>query len=640
MLRANAVLCAIFLTLLALQSSAEIATPPNYPISSPSPEIQNEEMIWVDPTDSTLLIADWRDFRLGYRRLGIGRSTDGGNTWVDSLVSVMLYQRQSDPTMDVDRHGNFYLSMLDYQASGVDDRSAISFLRTTDKGVSWSQPVAIEGPPYVYFEDKQFMTIDRTGGTYDGNLYVGWARFPNDDSPNIIMFARSTDFDQGFETPIAIGPPWDTCGSTIWGGQFTQPIVGSDGSVYVFWVGTGVDSLCNFYYTIYMVKSTDGGQTFTEKRAIQRTAGNYNLIDGAIDVYNAPICAADINGGSYDGNIYVSYANMDITNTDYYDFNIEFIRSTDGGETWSEPYYINDDFTGPGAMFDQFHPWLFCNQDGVLIIIFYDQRTDPVSHYFFDVFAAYSFNGGQSFTRNHRISDTSVVPGYLKTDYNNPVAMSIRGGPKNGLVPSKAGRIAEYIGVTAFHDHVNAVWTDTRRFSQDVFGANWIIPVLAPHLIYPVNGDSVSDYTEFDWDISWKMDDDLYRIEISKDEFFNSIVFSQTLDSAGYGITPDFLAYGPHYWRVIAFKISTGDSSDYSETGEFFITSFICADVNADGSTDMLDILGLISYLYKSGSAPYPLQSGNVNNDGKIDMLDILYLIDYLYKGGPEPTCP
>jgi hypothetical protein len=632
----------LILTLPSGLALADYPTPLNYQISSPSTYLQNEEMIWVCPTDSNIVIADWRDFRLGYRQIGLGRSTDGGNTWDDSLVNVYYYDRQSDPTMDVDRLGNFYLSMLDYQAL-VGNRSALTFLRSTDKGVSWPTMVKIEHPTQIYFEDKQFTAIDRTGGTYDGNIYVVWARFPNDDSPNIIMFSRSTDFDLGFEEPFAIAPPYydTTCGWDIWGGQFAFPLVGSDGTVYAFWNRTHVDSLCNGYASIQMVVSEDGGQTFTDPELVRITYGQYGQVDGPVDVYNSPMCAADITGGPFDGNIYISYANMDITNTLYYDYNIEFIKSGDKGQTWTEPIYVNDDYVGPDAMFDQFHPWLFCNEDGVLIIIFYDQRTDPAFHYSFDAFVAYSFDGGETFTTNHRISDTSIFPAYLgkaESDMFLGSTPTYSAGKRNPEV--KAGRIAEYIGVTAFHDHINAIWTDTRNTNQDAFGANWVLPILAPRLFEPTDGDTLARSTYFDWATGWKMDDDSYRIEIARDSDFTEIEAVHVVDTTGLEIDLSILGYGTHYWRIKAFKLSTGDSSEYSEVRELFSKSFICGDVNVDGTVNIFDITDLINYLYMEGPAPIPPESGDVNNDDNINIFDITTLINYLYMEGPEPVCP
>jgi len=642
MKKANALLFLLVFLLFSSVVFADYPTPLNYQISSPSSQLQNEEMIWVCPTDSTIVIADWRDFRLGYRQLGIGRSTDGSNTWVDSLVNEYYYDRQSDPTMDVDRMGNFYLSMLDYQAL-VGNRSAITFLRSTDKGISWDAMTRIEDPSQLYFEDKQFTTIDRTGGTYDGNIYVVWARFPNDDSPNIIMFSRSTDFDTGFDTPIAIAPPYydTTCGGDIWGGQFAFPLVGSDGTVYAFWNRTYIDSLCNGYYSIQMVISEDGGLTFTDPELVRITFGNYGQVDGLVDVYNSPMCAADITGGPFDGNLYIAYANVDTTNTDYYDYNIEFIKSPDKGQSWTEPIYINDDFTGPGAMFDQFHPWLFCNEEGVLMVIFYDQRTDPILHYAFDAFCAYSFDGGETFTTNHRISDTSIYPAYLgavKSDLSWSSTPTYTAGMKNPGV--KAGRIAEYIGITAYHNHINAIWTDTRNTNQDAYGANWALPLLAPRLFVPEDNDTLGLPTFFDWATAWKMDDDSYRIDISRDSDFTDIEMSFTADTCGINLDLDTLGYGTYYWRMAAFKISTGDSSEYSEIREFFSEFFLCGDINNDGTVNIFDITGLIDYLYRDGEAPVPPESADINDDGAVNIFDITGLISYLYIEGDEPVCP
>jgi hypothetical protein len=64
---------------------------------------------------------------------------------------------------------------------------------------------------------------------------------------------------------------------------------------------------------------------------------------------------------------------------------------------------------------------------------------------------------------------------------------------------------------------------------------------------------------------------------------------------------------------------------------------FLRGDTNGDGMIDLGDVLYLISYLYKGGPAPDPLEAGDCNRDGVIDLGDLLYLIAYLYKGGPPP---
>jgi len=65
----------------------------------------------------------------------------------------------------------------------------------------------------------------------------------------------------------------------------------------------------------------------------------------------------------------------------------------------------------------------------------------------------------------------------------------------------------------------------------------------------------------------------------------------------------------------------------------------ICGDANGDGVIDLGDVLYIVSYLYKGGPAPDPLEAADCTCDGTIDLGDLLYLVTYLYKGGPAPDC-
>jgi len=60
-------------------------------------------------------------------------------------------------------------------------------------------------------------------------------------------------------------------------------------------------------------------------------------------------------------------------------------------------------------------------------------------------------------------------------------------------------------------------------------------------------------------------------------------------------------------------------------------------DPTMNGVIDLADVVFLIDYVYKGGSAPDPFSSGDVTCDAQITLADIVYLINYLYKNGPAP---
>ncbi len=562
-------------------STSSLTPPPNIRITT-IPQLNNEEQVFICPTDSNVIIANWRDFRTGYRQIGVGRSTDGGQTWTDSLISVdMQYFNfsswQSDPTMAVDRLGNFYMSALDFLSAGGPGSSVIAFYRSLDKGVSWEGPYTPDPPPGSAFEDKQFITVDRTGGPYDGNLYCAWARFY--DGPNRIMFVRSTDGGVTFDDSVMIGPPQGSsaCGTGYDAGQFALPIVGADGSVHVFWMGSSLDSgaICTAETMIKHRISTNGGVSFGPELLVQEVTG-YMMAAGSVNTYSMPVGDVDISGGAHHGNMYLAFSTI---GPDGGLSDVDFIRSTDGGLNWSSPLQINDD--PQTNLNSNFHPWMIVNEDGVIICVFYDERFDP-NHYNFDLLAAYSFDGGVTWTSNHRISSASSSPGSAKDVPSEEPIVEVPIKDQPALVMSpQAGKLGEYIGVTAFHDKLNAVWTDTRDGNQEVYTANWYMPMLEPRLLSPANGALVKSTVslgilppQLKWSTSWKETDDKYQIEWTGPGG-SSGTWNTTTNSfsawAGDPPMPTVYADGWYQWRVRTMNMAGTDSSAWSEYWMFYL---------------------------------------------------------------------
>jgi hypothetical protein len=61
-------------------------------------------------------------------------------------------------------------------------------------------------------------------------------------------------------------------------------------------------------------------------------------------------------------------------------------------------------------------------------------------------------------------------------------------------------------------------------------------------------------------------------------------------------------------------------------------------DVNLDRKLNIADIVYLVAFVYKSGSAPEEFtDQGDINNDDLVDAADIVYLVNFLFKRGPAP---
>jgi hypothetical protein len=129
---------------------------------------------------------------------------------------------------------------------------------------------------------------------------------------------------------------------------------------------------------------------------------------------------------------------------------IAFTRSTNGGASWSAPVAISDNSAGLGV----FNPAINVSADGrTLTCVFYDHRNNPGSNVLVDLYLAQSFDFGNTWQPNIRLTsvstDASLAPhtreGYMLGDYLG-VAQTTR--PTVPAVP---------------------IWVDTRTGNPDPF---------------------------------------------------------------------------------------------------------------------------------------------------------------------------
>lgn len=394
-----------------------------------SGNIQNEEQACISPVNSANFVAVWRDFRLGYRRVGFGYSTNAGATWTDNLFPAAYYPWQSDPVLVVNSAGVFTANMISFDpAPGGED--GLLQLSSDDGGRTWRDSVwAAHATTPVGFEDKQMLAVDVSGTATDGSFYCAWAHFygpgPQYDSTHVWLTAKRLG--EPYGAPVVL--------SQTRSNQWANVCTGPDGTVYVSW--------CNYRNGgLMFTRSTDGGQTWQPERLIVPTVFISASITPDLLIFAYGVMAADHSGGPHHGRLYMVYtdAEADLLETDVW-----LIYSDDRGATWS-PRARMDDETATYPV-DQFHPWLSVDEAGRVWVVFYDRRHDP-DGVLMDVYFTASTDGGQTWRANERVTTVSSDPGAGTLD---------------------AGLIGEYIGWQARGGKALCAWTDTRLGDQDVF---------------------------------------------------------------------------------------------------------------------------------------------------------------------------
>ncbi len=384
----------------------------------------NEPSIAVDPTFPNKMAIGWRQFNStssNFRMAGWAYTVDGGRTWTfPGVLEPGVFR--SDPVLGFDSLGNFYYSSL-HVANSV---FSIDFFKSWDGGMTWGEKIP------AYGGDKQWFTVDRTGGQGDGNIYHAWSQAAVlccDDS----TFNRSVDGGTRFSYPQAMPA------LPVWGTLTVDP----DGALYI--AGTDIDDHSLFY----VVKSTNA-----QNASIAPVFDSYTVVDmgGSLSALTGgatpnpdgllgPVWIdADHSGGPYDGYIYM-LASVTPPGDDPLD--IHFVRSVDGGANWSTPVRVNDDGATNAW---QWFGTMSVAPNGRIDAIWNDTRNTGLYRQS-QLFYAYSTDAGATWSTNEAAS---------------PVFDSQIGWPNQNKIGDYYDMVSDDVGA-------NLAWAATFNGEQDVY---------------------------------------------------------------------------------------------------------------------------------------------------------------------------
>jgi hypothetical protein len=101
------------------------------------------------------------------------------------------------------------------------------------------------------------------------------------------------------------------------------------------------------------------------------------------------------------------------------------------------------------------------------------------------------------------------------------------------------------------------------------------------------------------------------------------------------------LDVGTYTWGVYPDSFYVYSSTATNSPVKGFVNMLVWrlhGDVNWDNTINMIDVVYLIDYIFRSGPAPQPeYLVGDCNCDSRVNIEDAVYLIDYIFKSGDEP---
>ena len=473
---------------------------------------QAEPHIARSPTDPDFLVATFQEGRFrdgGAVNCGYSTSRDGGVTWSRALlpgagaVSGGPYERVTDPVAGFDRAGNAYVNTLGLitgtTSTGTQDfDGSVIVSRSTDGGVTFGQPVlAYKEPNADTFADKNWMAINNFPGTPTaGRIILTFTIFSNVGG-TAHPIARVYSDDQGATwSPLAY---IHSLNNQV---QGSQPVFLRDGRlVIVYWNFMGTSTFADD--RLELVVSNDGGNTFGPPRPITNVAiyGPPNIRSGGF----LPSVTTDRETGT----LFLTYQARHEGQP-----RIMFMRSSDAGNSWSTPIPISNNPPNSGV----FNPAIASSADGrTLTVAFYDLRDNPGSTTRCDMYLAQSFDGGNTWQPNIRLSSES-------TD----AALAVNTGSDSN--PSYM--LGDYIGIAEpVNSNVPAVpvWVDTRTGDPDPFVTRvGIAPQLdftswqAARLSFSQTGNPASGGESGDADGDNASNSSEYNTDTEPNEFFHT----------------------------------------------------------------------------------------------------------------------
>jgi hypothetical protein len=444
------------LSVLATAGPTAAADPPQLvaPVNVTKPDLDPQRtysapFLLANPDNPEQVVGGYLEFRT--KRCGLVRSTDGGQTWrlLDASPTLPSYPFCEANNSNIfqtplawGRNNTLYMAMVAWDTQDTRQKVSVQLARSTDLGDTWDTTLVRDARPTQPPNQETnrpvtVVAVDSKSGR-DDIVYVTYRRSLVDQptgssAPPQPMVSVSTDGGRTFADPVsavgdtfaaealrtqAIGattttttPPGVTATTTTvppnslaatpnqaanFGGSNSGLTVDDDGNVYLAWKSASANITPTPPSGIFLSKSTDKGKTWT---ATQVQPFRYENGSNFLQPYIVWSPKGGASGTLHMVTEGTTRPGISGLSTIFY------LRSTDGGRTWTEPKVLPDD--DPARMNGKFIPNITTAPNGRVDVAWWDTRDDPGLRAN-DVYYAYSTDNGTTWSKNIRITDQSI----------------------------------------------------------------------------------------------------------------------------------------------------------------------------------------------------------------------------------------
>jgi hypothetical protein len=311
----------------------------------------------------------WSDDRSGYRRIFYSNSMDSGTTWssdreIDGTVGAA---NAYNPAVAVDRtggpyNGSVYVVWLESSSS-----THVYLRRSPDRGASWLPRVQVDSAASRVILSVPALTLDPAG-----RLFVAWTDLRSGSGFNVFA-SRSFDGGATWSGEVQVSPSAPN--------NFNGTLAAWGGYVYLAWQELLLNATAT---SLWVARTADGGSTWTST-VIDTGAAPSNRLSPQL--YTSP-----------NGTVQIIWVARDSSGVE----SLRASRSTDNGATWSPPQRVDDATNSPLT----YRSPRLAREGGVLFAVWEDNRNgDP------DIFHTTSLDNGATWgdgvpNNDPRVDDT------------------------------------------------------------------------------------------------------------------------------------------------------------------------------------------------------------------------------------------